>query len=254
MTTSLARARIDLSSPSRDLSCHTMRVSRPAINIHSGRRTGVTRTIKQSGKRKRFFKALFYCALPLLAACQRDGTTPHADVNVAATPAATKGVENVTKGGERMTLKLTSTAFEEGGMIPAQYTCDGPNVSPPLAWSNLPEGAKTLALICDDPDAPRGTWVHWVVYQIPATEHSLAENVPARDMLDNGARQGANDFKKTAYGGPCPPNGTHRYFFKLYALDAALDLPPGATKDQLLKAAEGHVLAQGQLMGLYTRR
>ena len=152
-----------------------------------------------------------------------------------------------------MTLKLTSTAFEEGGMIPSQYTCDGQNVSPPLAWSGVPEGTKTLALIADDPDAPRGTWVHWVVYQIPATERGLPENVPARETLDSGARQGKNDFKNTAYGGPCPPSGTHRYFFKLYALDSSLDLHPGATKDQLLKAAEGHVLAQGQLIGRYQR-
>jgi Raf kinase inhibitor-like YbhB/YbcL family protein len=153
-----------------------------------------------------------------------------------------------------MTLNLTSTAFEEGGMIPAQYACDGQNVSPPLAWSNLPEGTKTLALIADDPDAPRGTWVHWVIYQIPATEHGLSENVPTRETLDGGARQGKNDFKNIGYGGPCPPSGTHRYFFKLYALDASLDLVPGATKDQLLKVTEGHVLAQGQLMGRYARR
>ena len=153
-----------------------------------------------------------------------------------------------------MTMKLTSTAFEEGGMIPAEYTCDGQNISPPLAWSGVPDGAKTLALIADDPDAPRGTWVHWIVYQIPPTEKGLPENVPARATLDNGARQGTNDFKKTAYGGPCPPSGTHRYFFKLYALDADLNLPPGATKDQLLKATEGHVLAEGQLMGRYKRQ
>ena len=153
-----------------------------------------------------------------------------------------------------MTMKLTSTAFEEGGMIPAEYTCDGQNISPPLAWSGVPDGAKTLALIADDPDAPRGTWVHWVVYQIPPTEKGLPENVPARPTLDNGARQGTNDFKKTAYGGPCPPSGTHRYFFKLYALDADLNLPPGATKDQLLKAMDTHTLAEGQLMGRYKRQ
>ena len=152
-----------------------------------------------------------------------------------------------------MTLKLTSTAFEEGGTIPAQYTCDGQNISPPLAWSGAPEGTKTLALIADDPDAPRGTWVHWVVYNIPASEKGLAENAPARENLDNGARQGTNDFKKIGYGGPCPPSGTHRYFFKLYALDTDLNLPSGATKDQLLKATESHVLAEGQLMGRYQR-
>jgi Raf kinase inhibitor-like YbhB/YbcL family protein len=168
-------------------------------------------------------------------------------------PAANAGVGNGTKEGDKITIKLTSTAFDEGGMIPSQYTCDGQNVSPPLAWSGLPEGTKTLALICDDPDAPRGTWVHWVVYQIPASEHGLPENLPARETLDNGARQGINDFKKPGYGGPCPPSGTHRYFFKLYALDTDLNLPPAATKDQLLKATEGHILAQGQLMARYKR-
>ncbi|HEX3560913.1 MAG TPA: YbhB/YbcL family Raf kinase inhibitor-like protein [Pyrinomonadaceae bacterium] len=183
----------------------------------------------------------------LLAACRRDDTTPTAN-SVVPTPAATGKEE----GG--LTLKLTSAAFEEGGMIPTQYTCDGQNVSPPLSWSDLPEGTKTLALVADDPDAPRGTWVHWVVYKIPATEKGLPANIPARDTLDNGARQGTNDFKQTAYGGPCPPNGTHRYYFKLYALDADLTPPPGATKDQLLKAAEGHILAQGQLMGRYKRQ
>jgi Raf kinase inhibitor-like YbhB/YbcL family protein len=199
--------------------------------------------------RTSFITALLSCTL-LLTACQRGSTTTRTDANVA----ATTGVENGTKGEDRMTLKLTSTAFEEGGMIPAEYTCDGPNISPPLAWSGVPDGAKTLALIADDPDAPRGTWVHWVVYQIPPTEKGLPENVPARDTLDNGARQGTNDFKKTAYGGPCPPSGTHRYFFKLYALDADLNLPPGATKDQLLKAMDTHTLAEGQLMGRYKRQ
>lgn len=198
-----------------------------------------------------FFTALFSCAL-LLTACQR-GTPPPADSNAAATPDATAAMDG-TKGGDKLTLKLTSTAFVEGGTIPSQYTCDGQNVSPPLAWSDLPEAAKTLALIADDPDAPRGTWVHWVVYQIPATERGLPENVPARETLDDGARQGKNDFKNTAYGGPCPPSGTHRYFFKLYALDTDLNLPPGATKDQLLKSMEGHILAQGQLMGRYARQ
>ena len=201
--------------------------------------------------RKRFFTALLSCTL-LLAACQR-GTTPRTDSNVTPTTAATTEVEDGTRGGEKLSLKLNSTAFEEGGMIPAQYTCDGQNISPPLTWSGVPDGAKTLALICDDPDAPRGTWVHWVVYQIPSTEKGLPENVPARPTLDSGARQGTNDFKKTAYGGPCPPSGTHRYFFKLYALDADLNLPPGATKDQLLKAMDTHTLAQGQLMARYKR-
>jgi Raf kinase inhibitor-like YbhB/YbcL family protein len=196
--------------------------------------------------RQAFLTALL-SSLVLTAACRREATAPNANV-ATPTPAATQ------KGEDKMTLKLTSTAFDEGGMIPAQYTCDGQNVSPPLAWSGVPEAAKSLALVADDPDAPGGTWTHWVIYQIPATEKGLAENVPARDTLDDGARQGKNDFKKTGYGGPCPPSGTHRYFFKLYALDTDLNLPPGSTKDQLLKATEGHVVAQGQLMGRYKRQ
>jgi Raf kinase inhibitor-like YbhB/YbcL family protein len=197
--------------------------------------------------RRTFLTALLSTVL-LASACRRDTTPPDANVAAQPSPAAT------TKGEEKMTLKLASTAFDEGGTIPAKYTCDGENVSPPLAWSGVPEAAKSLALVADDPDAPGGTWTHWVIYQIPATEKGLAENVPARDTLDEGARQGKNDFKKTGYGGPCPPSGTHRYFFKLYALDTDPNLPPGATKDQLLKATEGHVVAQGQLMGRYKRQ
>jgi Raf kinase inhibitor-like YbhB/YbcL family protein len=183
----------------------------------------------------------------LAAACRREAARPNANVAAQPSPAAT------VKGEEKMTLKVTSTAFDEGGVIPAKYTCDGENVSPPLAWSGVPDGAKSLALVADDPDAPGGTWTHWVIYQIPATEKGLPENVPTRDTLDGGARQGVNDFKKTGYGGPCPPSGTHHYFFKLYALDAEPNLPPGVSKEQLLKAIDGHVVAEGQLMGRYQR-
>ncbi len=153
-----------------------------------------------------------------------------------------------------MATKVTSTAFTEGTMIPAKYTCDGANISPPLAWSGSPATAKSFALICDDPDAPAGTWAHWVVFNLPASVTSLDENVPADKTLPNGARQGTNDFRKLGYGGPAPPSGTHRYYFKLYALDTILDLAAGATKPQLLRAMEGHILAQGQLMGTYKRR
>ncbi|HJQ34517.1 MAG TPA: YbhB/YbcL family Raf kinase inhibitor-like protein [Pyrinomonadaceae bacterium] len=183
----------------------------------------------------------------LLSACRGGTTQPPANANAAATPAATAKEEH------GMTLKLTSTAFNEGGAIPARHTCDGENVSPPLAWEGVPEGTKTLALVADDPDAPRGTWVHWVVYRIPANVRALPENLPARETLDDGTRQGTNDFQKPGYGGPCPPNGTHRYYFKLYALDTDPDLPPAATRDQLLKALDTHILAQGELMGRYTR-
>jgi Raf kinase inhibitor-like YbhB/YbcL family protein len=183
----------------------------------------------------------------LLSACRGSEPPPAANANAAATPAATAGE------GRNMTLKLTSTAFVEGAAIPARHTCDGENLSPPLAWEGVPEGTKTLALVADDPDAPRGTWVHWVVYGIPAATRTLPENLPARETLDDGTRQGTNDFQKPGYGGPCPPSGTHRYYFKLYALDTDLTLPPAATKDQLLKALDTHILAQGELMGRYTR-
>lgn len=156
-------------------------------------------------------------------------------------------------GGTAMEIKITSPAFEEGGLIPRKYTCDGDDVSPPLAWTGVPSNAATIALISDDPDAPMGTWVHWVLFNLPATESSLPEAVPPEKELKSGARQGRNDFRRIGYGGPCPPGGTHRYFFKIYALDTALNLPAGATKAELLKAMEGHILAQGQLMGKYRR-
>lgn len=153
----------------------------------------------------------------------------------------------------KMTIQVTSSAFTEGGSIPSKYTCDGANVSPPLKWTSIPDATKSIALISDDPDAPRGTWVHWVVYDLPASLRELPEAVPPDKTLANGGKQGTNDFGKIGYGGPCPPSGTHRYFFKVYALDKALGLAPGATKAQLLKAMEGHVLAEGQLMGKYAR-
>jgi len=152
-----------------------------------------------------------------------------------------------------MEIKVKSEAFEEGGMIPKKYTCDGEDASPPLSWTGVPEGTKALALICDDPDAPVGTWVHWVIFNIPPDTIGLSENIPPERVLESGARQGRNDFGNIGYGGPCPPRGTHRYYFKLYALDKKVDLEPGATKDELLKAMEGHVLAEGRLMGRYKR-
>lgn len=153
-----------------------------------------------------------------------------------------------------MALTLTSTAFEEGKSIPSKHTCDGEDISPALAWRGVPEGTKSLALICDDPDAPVGTWVHWVLYGVPADTTSLPQGVPQQESVEGVGVQGRNDFKRIGYGGPCPPPGTpHRYFFKLYALDDVPALEPGATKKALLAAMEGHVLAQGQLMGRYRR-
>lgn len=154
-----------------------------------------------------------------------------------------------------MTLTVSSLAFKEGQLIPARHTCDGEDISPPLKWNPVPEGTKTLALISDDPDAPGGTWVHWVVYNLPASVTVLPEKVPADEAVPNGGRQGLNDFGRIGYGGPCPPRGsTHRYFFKLYALDTELSLKPRATKKDLTEAMKGHVLAEGQLMGTYKRK
>jgi len=153
-----------------------------------------------------------------------------------------------------MEIKITSSAFADGGLIPAKYTCDGADVSPPLQWDVVPEGAKSIAFICDDPDAPMGTWVHWVLFNLPAQAKDLAENIPPDKTLPDGAKQGTNDFRRIGYGGPCPPSGTHRYFFKIYAIDTELDLEAGASKRQLLKAMDGHILAQGQLIGKYKRQ
>ncbi len=163
-------------------------------------------------------------------------------------------VQSESEGGRKMDIKVTSSAFQDGGMIPAKYTCDGQDVSPPLAWQDVPEGSKSLALINDDPDAPMGTWVHWVMYNIPPETSQLPENVPLDKVLPNGAKQGMTDFRRVGYGGPCPPSGTHRYFFKIYALDVQPDLDAGATKKELLVAMEGHILAEGQLIGKYKRR
>ncbi|MGD9929954.1 MAG: YbhB/YbcL family Raf kinase inhibitor-like protein [Mangrovibacterium sp.] len=150
-------------------------------------------------------------------------------------------------------MEIHSSAFDEGATIPKKYTCDGPNVSPPLRWSGVPAGTKTLALICDDPDAPVGTWVHWVIWNLPTATTELAEHVPPVELLTNGAHQGKNDFRKIGYGGPCPPRGSHRYFFSLFALNTELQLKPGSTKADLLKAMDGHILAEALLMGRYQR-
>jgi Raf kinase inhibitor-like YbhB/YbcL family protein len=153
-----------------------------------------------------------------------------------------------------MDIKITSSAFQDGGLIPSKYTCDGTDVSPPLQWDSTPEDTKSLAVICDDPDAPMGTFVHWVLFNLPAEIRELTENIPTDETLPNRAKQGTSDFGRTGYGGPCPPSGTHRYYFKVYALDNEIDLPARTRKPDILKAMEGHILAQGQLMGKYKRR
>ena len=153
-----------------------------------------------------------------------------------------------------MDIKITSSAFANGDMIPSKYTCDGADISPALQFEQVPEGTRSIALICDDPDAPMGTFVHWVLFNLPADTLELQESFPEDETLPDGTRQGVTDFGKTGYGGPCPPSGTHRYFFKIYALDAMLDLAIVADKPHLLKAMEGHLLGQGQLMGKYKRQ
>lgn len=156
-----------------------------------------------------------------------------------------------------MTLVLTSPAFAERATIPQKFTCDGPNVSPAFAWSGAPATTRTFALIVDDPDAPAGTWTHWVLFNLPGKVSALPEHVAQDETVASlgGAVQGRNDFKKIGYGGPCPPPGKpHRYFCKLYALDTSLALHPGATKAQLEAAMQGHIVATAQLVGTYARK
>jgi Raf kinase inhibitor-like YbhB/YbcL family protein len=157
-----------------------------------------------------------------------------------------------------MALTLTSEAFRHNGVIPARFTCDDADVSPPLSWSGLPAGTKSLVLIVDDPDAPdpaapKMTWVHWILYNIPPEAQGLSEGVRRQD-LPPGTQEGTNDFKRTAYGGPCPPVGRHRYFHKLYVLDAVLPSLDRPTKRDVEAAMRGHVLEQAELIGTYQRR
>jgi len=153
-----------------------------------------------------------------------------------------------------MALTLTSSAFQNEGNIPKKFTCDGLDVSPALQWSGAPPNTQSFALIVDDPDAPAGTWVHWVAYDLPSAVQQLAEGVPKQEQIAGSGRQGRNDFRKIGYGGPCPPPPKpHRYFFRLYALDQTLGLKPGATKALVESAMSGHILAQAQIMGRYGR-
>lgn len=152
-----------------------------------------------------------------------------------------------------MTLNLTSPAFSQEQPIPQKYSCDGQDISPALQWSDPPPNTQSLALIMDDPDAPAGVWVHWVLFNLPAAARTLPQAVAPQAELPDGSRHGKNSWGRLGYGGPCPPRGKHRYFFKLYALDAPFDLASGVDKGQLLQAMEGHILAQTELMGTYTR-
>jgi Raf kinase inhibitor-like YbhB/YbcL family protein len=151
-------------------------------------------------------------------------------------------------------ISISSDVFENGGMLSSEYTCDGSDVSPDLSWDTVPAGTQSIALIVDDPDAPGKTWVHWVIYNIPANSSGLPLGVPRNETLDDDVQQGKNDFGRIGYNGPCPPPGkAHRYFFKVYALDTTLSLKSGATKSQLEAAMSGHILAQGEMVGKYGR-
>ncbi|HSW92742.1 MAG TPA: YbhB/YbcL family Raf kinase inhibitor-like protein [Gammaproteobacteria bacterium] len=149
-----------------------------------------------------------------------------------------------------MTFKIQSSAFNEGDSIPSKYTCEEDDIFPPLSWENAPEKTKSFVLIVDDPDAPMGTWDHCLVFNLPETTHGLAENMT---VLPKDAQYGKNSWGKSAYGGPCPPSGVHRYYFKLYALDAFLSISAGATKKQIEEAMQGHILAETTLMGRYKK-
>jgi Raf kinase inhibitor-like YbhB/YbcL family protein len=162
-------------------------------------------------------------------------------------------VESEVEREESMSFKLASEAFAAEEAIPSRYSCDGEDISPALSWHGTPEGTQSFALIFDDPDAPVGTWVHWVLFNIPAEASGLPEGIAPESTLADGSVHGVNSWSSIGYGGPCPPGGTHRYFFKLYALDTMLDLAEGASKDQLLAAMEDNTLAEIQLMGTYTR-
>jgi Raf kinase inhibitor-like YbhB/YbcL family protein len=152
-----------------------------------------------------------------------------------------------------LSMQLTSGAFTDDGPIPAQYACTGSDISPALAWSEPPAGTQSFALIMEDPDAPSGTWVHWVLFNLPASSRGLSEAIPSGETSPDGSMHGKNSSGNLGYSGPCPPSGTHRYFFKLYALDEMLGLSSGADKGELLKAMEGHILAQGELMGTFSK-
>lgn len=154
-----------------------------------------------------------------------------------------------------MKFQLSSTAFRENEAIPQAHTCDGRDLSPLLEWDGAPDKTASFAIVCEDPDAPVGTWIHWVIFNLPGNSRGLPEGVPADKQLSNGARQGMNDFRRMGYGGPCPPPGpAHRYYFRIYALDNTLDLQAGASRKDLDRAMRGHILAEAALMGRYQRK
>ena len=153
---------------------------------------------------------------------------------------------------KEVAMKITSSAFSDGALIPIKYTCDGDDISPPLVWNDIPENTASFVLINDDPDAPVGTWDHWILFNLDGKTTELAENVDLSKLA--GVQLGHNSWRRNDYGGPCPPYGTHRYFFKLYALDIKLDLPASSSKQDIEKAMAGHILAEAELLGRYKRQ
>ena len=198
-----------------------------------------------------FHLCLLALVLLALSSCKKEHS--NAPQNTAQPQPAASPASSAVPAPKRE-MKMTSAAFADGALMPPKYTCDGENVSPPLKWEGVPDKARTLALFVTDPDAPGKRWTHWVWFNLPASVKELPENVAPEKQTPLGARQGTNDFKQIGYGGPCPPDGAHRYIFKLYALDAELALDAGATKDELLNAMQGHILAQGEMMGKYEKQ
>ena len=195
---------------------------------------------------------LFYFLVISLTACT---STPSTPVNI---PVPAKPIQSTetqtplsTTQEVNVAFEITSPAFANGGAIPADFSCDGRDVSPALSWTEPPAGTQSFALIMDDPDAPMGTWVHWVIFNIPASTRDLTEGTPTAPQLSDGSLQGKTSAGSTGYHGPCPPSGTHRYFFKLYALDTILSLSTKADKKELLAAMEGHILANAEWMGTF---
>jgi Raf kinase inhibitor-like YbhB/YbcL family protein len=200
----------------------------------------------------------------ILASCGQIGESPPLVAEAKSSPGERGAIDRELSGPASLsvaarTIDLRSSAFTEGAAIPAKYTCKGEDLSPPLSWNNVPTGTRSLALLVEDPDAPFGVFTHWALYGIPAESKELPEGILAEKTVHMGepkadpARQGTNDFKKYGYGGPCPPSGTHHYHFHIYALDRNLDLSPGATRKQLLDAMKGHVMGEGELVGIFAK-
>jgi Raf kinase inhibitor-like YbhB/YbcL family protein len=212
---------------------------------------------EKGAERRRFLK--YVASAAVVAAAAAGG---YYALTTSTTPATTTTMSPITLTPRRITgtttevrvgLMVTSQAFKSGEPIPSKYTCDGEDISPPIGWSGAPEQTRSYALIVDDVDAPTGAFTHWVIFNIPATENSLQEGVPTVGILSNSAVQGRNGFGKIGYGGPCPPSGSHRYVFHLYALDTVLSLKEGVTEHDVLEAMKGHMLAETELTGSYSK-